>query len=213
MSRPSDPELRVLHGLRLKSFASAEVIASLVGLPVDDVADLLETARDKEWVRYREGALTGWMLLPAGRAEAAARLAAEIDVAGDVRPAIEAAYHQFLALNQTLLSVCTDWQLRPVAGGEPVINDHSDAAYDTNVIGALAAIDADVQPICGSLAELLDRFAGYGPRLHTALTKVQGGDVDFFTKPMIDSYHTVWFELHEDLLATLGLERSQEAAP
>ena len=27
---------------------------------------------------------------------------------------------------------------------------------------------------------------------------------------MIDSYHTVWFELHEDLLATLGLERAAE---
>ena len=29
---------------------------------------------------------------------------------------------------------------------------------------------------------------------------------------MIDSYHTVWFELHEDLLATLGIERSSEGS-
>ena len=29
----------------------------------------------------------------------------------------------------------------------------------------------------------------------------------------IDSYHTVWFELHEDLLATLGRERSTEPVP
>jgi hypothetical protein len=27
---------------------------------------------------------------------------------------------------------------------------------------------------------------------------------------MIDSYHTIWFELHDDLLATLGLERADE---
>jgi hypothetical protein len=27
---------------------------------------------------------------------------------------------------------------------------------------------------------------------------------------MIDSYHSVWFELHEDLLATLGIERGSE---
>jgi hypothetical protein len=26
----------------------------------------------------------------------------------------------------------------------------------------------------------------------------------------VPSFHTVWFELHEDLLATLGLERSDE---
>jgi hypothetical protein len=29
---------------------------------------------------------------------------------------------------------------------------------------------------------------------------------------MIDSYHTVWFELHEDLLSTLGIERSKEGS-
>ncbi|MDQ1375434.1 MAG: hypothetical protein QOJ09_2772, partial [Actinomycetota bacterium] len=28
--------------------------------------------------------------------------------------------------------------------------------------------------------------------------------------PLIDSYHTVWFELHEDLLSTLGIERGSE---
>jgi hypothetical protein len=27
-----------------------------------------------------------------------------------------------------------------------------------------------------------------------------------------DSCHTVWFQLHEDLLATLGLRRGDEAA-
>jgi hypothetical protein len=27
---------------------------------------------------------------------------------------------------------------------------------------------------------------------------------------VIDSYHTVWFELHEDLLSTLGIERASE---
>jgi hypothetical protein len=29
---------------------------------------------------------------------------------------------------------------------------------------------------------------------------------------MIDSYHTVWFQLHEDLLNTLGIDRSTEAS-
>ena len=36
------------------------------------------------------------------------------------------------------------------------------------------------------------------------------GDGDWFTKPTIDSYHTVWFELHENLLSTLGIERGHE---
>jgi hypothetical protein len=39
---------------------------------------------------------------------------------------------------------------------------------------------------------------------------VVAGQVDWFTHPLIDSYDTVWFELHEDLLATLAVERSKE---
>jgi hypothetical protein len=29
---------------------------------------------------------------------------------------------------------------------------------------------------------------------------------------MIDSYHTVWFQLHEDLLNTLGIDRATEGS-
>ena len=67
-----------------------------------------------------------------------------------------------------------------------------------------------MEPICADLAAALDRFAGYGPRLAHALEQVQAGDGDWFTKPMIASYHTVWFEMHEDLLSTLGIERGSE---
>ena len=41
---------------------------------------------------------------------------------------------------------------------------------------------------------------------------MQAGEKDWFTKPTIDSYHTVWFELHENLLATLGIERGKETS-
>ncbi len=33
------------------------------------------------------------------------------------------------------------------------------------------------------------------------------GDARAFTAPLAESYHTVWFELHQDFLLTLGLER------
>jgi hypothetical protein len=80
------------------------------------------------------------------------------------------------------------------------------------VVGRLADLDSKVQPICADLGAALDRFGRYGARLADALERVRGGDHDWFTKPMIASYHTVWFELHEDLLATLGIERSQEGS-
>ncbi len=64
----------------------------------------------------------------------------------------------------------------------------------------------------GRLAEALERFGGYGERLAHAVDQVQAGEKDWFTKPTIDSYHTVWFELHENLLATLGVERGKETS-
>ena len=210
MAPVSDPDLLVLHGLRLKSFAPAEVVAEIAGLPVDAVISRLEGFRDKEWARYREGVLTGWMLTAAGRAEGERLLADEVDGLG-ARAEIEAAYRRFLLLNQALLQVCTDWQLRPVEGmDEPVMNDHSDEGYDQDVVAALRSLDAEVQPICDDLASIVDRFGGYSSRLTAALDKIAAGDPDWFTKPTIDSYHTVWFELHENLLATLGIERGKE---
>ena len=38
------------------------------------------------------------------------------------------------------------------------------------------------------------------------------GALDYFTKPILPSYHTVWFELHEDLLATLSIDRASEGS-
>jgi hypothetical protein len=157
---------------------------------------------------YRDGRLSGFTLTPGGRAEHARLLSEELDVHG-VRDAVHAAYRRFLAFNGDLLHVCTAWQLREV-DGESQINDHSDAAYDAGVVEQLAEVHAKVHPVCEELAGLLARYAHYGPRLEAALQRVQAGDRDWFTKPMIPSYHTLWFELHEDLLATLGIERGQE---
>jgi hypothetical protein len=208
MATASDPSLRVLHALRLTSAAPVETVAAVAGVDDDEALALLETFRDKEWVVHRDGAITGWMLVGAGRAEAERMVAEELDAAGR-RDEVQAAYRQFLALNQACLQVCTDWQLID-AGGEQRLNDHADAAYDLEVIARLRALEHDAQPICAALASAFERFAGYGPRLTAAVDRVEAGDHDWFTKPSIDSFHTVWFQLHEDLLATLGIERGSE---
>jgi hypothetical protein len=67
--------------------------------------------------------------------------------------------------------------------------------------------------VCDRLGGALDRYRPYGPRLGHAVERVRAGDGAWFTAPAIPSYHTVWFELHEDLLATLGLDRAAEAVP
>ena len=208
MSHPSDRALQVLHTVRLKGFAEAEPVAAASGVPVEDTLAELERARDGGLAARREGRISGWSLTPDGRARVAELIRTELDASG-ARATIEQAYRGFLAVNKDLLGVCTDWQLRQV-NGQQTTNDHTDAAYDERVVKRLRVIDDAVQPLCDELSGALERFARYGPRLSVALTKVEAGESDWFTKPLIDSYHTVWFELHEDLLATLGIERGSE---
>lgn len=198
----------VLHALRLKGFAEPEAIADRVGLDVDDVVKRLETFEDEGLVRYRGGAVSGWTLTAAGRREDERRAASELDASG-ARAAVEAAYRTFLSHNADVLQLCTAWQLRD-RDGEPVLNDHSEPEYDAQIVDRLLAVDAAIQPVLDDLASRLDRYSSYGPRLASAAARVAGDEKDWFTKPTIDSYHTIWFELHEDFLATLGIERGKE---
>jgi hypothetical protein len=41
---------------------------------------------------------------------------------------------------------------------------------------------------------------------------MRAGDTSWFTRPLVDSYHTVWFELHEELIGAAGLTREDEAS-
>jgi DNA-binding transcriptional MocR family regulator len=198
----------VLHGLRLKGFAETDVLSEASGLDDVTVVRALEGLAAEGLVRRKQGIdVSGWVLTAQGRAEHEKRLAAELDATG-ARPEIEAAYGEFSVLNPELLQLCTDWQLRPEGAGQ--INDHTDAAYDAAVVDRLQDLHRRALPVVAALAALLPRFGGYPARLQHAADRVGAGDRDWFTRPMIDSYHTVWFELHEDLLATLGLQRADD---
>jgi len=201
-----DPAFLVLHALRLKGFADAGVVAGLAGMDESVTTAHLHAAESEKLVTHREGRISGWSLTPTGRQRHRDLIQRELDDAGS-RATVDVAYKRFLAVNGELLEVCTAWQVR---NGVP--NDHTDRRYDDEVIGRLAKVDEVVQPVCADLTDALARFGGYGPRLRTAKERVQAGEHDWFTRPMIDSYHTVWFELHEDLLATLGIERSKEVS-
>jgi len=213
MAHPSELPLLALHGLRLKGFAETEVITALfaghVGWTDDDVNTHLTAAAERELTDRRDGRKSGWMLKPGGRKEGERLLASELDASGG-RAIVMAAYESFLGLNTGMLELCTKWQVKDPLG--PDLNDHSDPAYDKAVIDELAEIDETVRPILADLVGVLDRFSVYPGRLTLALDNLRAGEIDWFTKPIMESYHTVWFELHEDLLATLGIDRASEGA-
>jgi len=205
---PADPRLVVVTCVRLKGFADVAPIVDASGLDAGTVSDVLVDLGAKELARHREGRVSGWTLTPAGRALHADLVAAELRAAG-CESDVEAGYRAFLGLNPRLLATASAWQLRQ-ENGQAVVNDHTDADHDAKVIADLRALHDETAPLVNRLGSLLERFGRYEQRLSGAVDRVEAGEQDWFTKPLIDSYHTVWFELHEDLLSTLGKERASE---
>lgn len=117
-----------------------------------------------------------------------------------------AVYDDFRAINADFKRLVTDWQLKD---GAP--NRHDDAEYDDAVLARLDDAHARVTPVIEAAAAQLPRLNRYAAKLAAALDKVRAGDTAWLTRPLIDSYHTVWFELHEELIVAVGLTR-QEAA-
>ena len=208
VSMSESGHLFVLHALRLRGPASDTDLASRFSLELDQVRATLETLRKGELARLYEGRLAGWMLTAAGRVEGERLLAEQLDRT-DLREAVTAFYQQFLVMNPQLLSICTDWQVRLV-GQEEVLNDHLDPARDATVLARLAQLHDRAVTLVDQLAAGLERFEGYSSRLRYAHERIEIGQTEWLTGPRIDSYHTVWFELHEDFLATLGRRRSNE---
>ena len=56
------------------------------------------------------------------------------------------------------------------------------------------------------------RLADYRARLDRALEGAQAGDGRYVASPRVDSYHGIWFELHEDLIGLAGRTRADEVA-
>ena len=208
MPFPSDPRFLVLHVVRLKGVADAAAVTVAGGFSAGEAERLLHDLAGSGLVEHRQLGLAGWALTPIGRKQHQALMAEELE-AGGAREAIEAAYREFLAINPELLGACTAWQRRGDSADQPA-NDHSDAGYDRGVVERLAAVHRRAQLVLADLGTALLRYCAYGPRLQGALDRVVAGDADWFTRPLIDSYHSVWFELHQDMLDTLGIERGTE---
>ncbi|MFQ6331219.1 hypothetical protein ACLMAL_34495 [Nocardia sp. CWNU-33] len=179
-------------------------MAEATGLSESDVEYELIAFAVAGRVTHSAGDFGGWGLTEAGRAAVAEWIADELEKVG-TRTDVARAYDGFLALNPELLNLCTAWQTRS-ADGVMTLNDHTDPVYDARVLDRLTDFDTRAQVICADLAATMLRFQRYGLRLADALARAKSGQVDYVAVSTV-SYHTVWFQLHEDLLTTLGIPR------
>jgi len=196
-------ELTVLQAVRLKGRIRPDDLAATLDEDLGDTTDIVEQLT-------ASGLLvddTTLRISASGRSRLETLLTEErknVDSA-----AMAAAYDDFRSVNADFKSLVTDWQLKGGPEGSP--NAHDDGEYDTAVLARLDDVHARVMPIIEAAATQLPRLNAYSAKLLVALDKVKAGETAWLTRPLIDSYHTVWFELHEELIGAIGLTREEAA--
>lgn len=206
----SSPDLLAFHGVRVLGSPSVEKLARRFRLDAGVVREALLDAQASGWVRRYDflGDIT-WAMTDAGRAEDERLLAVELDAAA-AREVVAAAHSDFLPLNALHGEACTKWQLRPTAWDPLGPNDHTDLRWDSAVLDQLEQADAGLAGVCARLTGVLARFDGHAEAHHEALQRVLRGDGAWLDAPDRASCQLVWIQVHEDLLATLGIARGSD---
>ncbi|MEV0110954.1 hypothetical protein AB0H42_32150 [Nocardia sp. NPDC050799] len=195
--------LRVLQAARFKGRPTESDLAAAAGLTDTALSSVLEPLLAAGELQ-RAG--TRVKITAAGRARLGELLVAERATVDQVL--LRQRYLGFGVVNDDLKQLVTDWQL--INGTRP--NDHTDADYDARIVARLGELHERFAPLLAEFVELAPRLAQYRDRLAGALAKIRSGDSAWLARPLVDSYHTVWFELHEELIGLGGMSRVREEA-
>ena len=178
----------VLQSLRLKGRATAAELAVSLGSTTNEVEQELESLSSQHLVVERTtGRRPGWMLTGEGRER----------------------YDSSLAEARTP-EVLERLGL-PNTPSRYTVGATDDDGDRFEVIDELHAVQEKVAPSLQSAGEVVPRFGAYANRLAAALEKA-AEDHRFVVSPTVDSYHTVWFECHEDYLLMLDRSRADEGS-
>lgn len=194
----------VMHAVAIRKHVAAEDIAALTSLSPSRTGEVLTAAVAGGRVLEANGR---YLLSPAGQLILASEYSR---FCGGLRAdaAFVAAYERFERINVDLKQLITDWQTLEL-GGKRVPNDHSDRGYDQRIIDRLGDLHERFEPVLKALVGAAPRLKVYQRKLLAALDKAEGGETAAVSDARSDSYHTVWFELHEDLLRLMGRQRQE----
>jgi pyruvate,orthophosphate dikinase len=142
----------------------------------------------------------GIMLTPDGRSLVSKKLHEERNATDSAE--VERSYSRFVGLNQRFKQIVSDWQM--AAGGE------TDGIGWDAVVESVSQVQSRLQLILEHNSTLVPRLGSYTRRFAAALDAMRSGDRSMLAAPLQDSYHTVWFEYHEELMALCGRDRVSE---
>lgn len=194
----------ILHGLGIKKYAGADEVAGIIGLDPTHVAEAL-----------REQVLRGRIVENNGKYSMTptTRVAVTGDYSrhyAEVRhdAAFVQAYEDFERINITLKELITNWQVIEVQG-TVIPNYHADQDYDGRIIDRLGSLHERADGILAEFCRRLPRMQIYRDKLLNALERAEDGAIEWVSDARLESYHTLWFELHEDLLCIMGRVRDE----
>jgi pyruvate,orthophosphate dikinase len=196
----------VLAWLHIKTISAADALAASLLTTEEALRPVVDRLTEEGLLGRAAGSL---LLTETGTARAEELQRAAREAWGEA--GATAALDDFLPLDERMKTTVTAWQMKQV-DGEQVINDHADEEYDAGVLARLAELHRDTARWLDGLGTAVSRFPQYRARFERAMAAVQGGDSRFVASPRVDSYHSVWFELHEDLIRLAGRTREDEVA-
>lgn len=198
--------LALLLGGRL-SRSEIRIRAGLSSAEVDSVLRDLE-AGNLIAARVSSDGIPRYRLTAAGSTRGDELVRAERQAVG---PTIEPLMDRFDTTNAALKDLLRQWQLRP-EGSTTVVNDHTDVAYDDRLLARLGQLLGSADAWLKDLPSERSRYERYRRRLRDAIDRVGRGETEYFAGMAVDSVHAVWWQLHADLLAVLGRQRSDADA-
>lgn len=187
--------VELVRTVQLKGLCTPERVAAVHAAELSAVQELIEAHASF----FRETP-RGVALTPEGRTWVMEQLHRERECLD--ASTVESCYQRFLDLNDRFKRLVSEWQLASAGG---------DGGGDwSRLVESLDEIHRDLRPLVGEVAGQLRRLGIYGRLFDHALDAMRAGDKTMLASPLKDSYHTVWFEFHEELLAATGRDRAVE---
>jgi pyruvate,orthophosphate dikinase len=189
--------LEFLRTIQLKGLCSAERLGAALGIGDGEVQAALETHQAILKTTPR-----GYALTPDGRGWVLEQIA--LESAAISAGLLEEEWLRFLELNHGFKALVTEFQHAGINGAE-----HERWSW---LVGEMDELHASFTPVVEAVSAKAPRLAAYQPRFESAIAALRAGDHTMLASPLKDSYHTLWFEYHEELIALTGRDRATEEA-
>lgn len=191
-------DFEVLHAVRLGGFGSTAMVAERAMSAVPTVEAILERLASQGLVEFMDFAGSGgWTLTDPGRDHDAELHAAEMADPG-LRRVVDEAAAGFERINPRMVRAVTDWQLATTAEKNEV---------RTRTIAELDDLYTELDELIMKVVPVAPRYRRYPRQFGAAVARARKGDDDAIASVGTLSCHTVWAELHQDLVSGLGRER------